>query len=290
MKVVVTGREGQLARALGACVRNHPGIELVALGRPQLDLEQPAAVAHILAEAKPDIVVNAAAYTAVDRAEAESALAYAVNRDGARAVAEAAWHLGVPLIHISTDYVYGGDKPDPYVESDPTAPLGVYGRSKLAGEQAVRSVHPGALILRTSWVYSPYGQNFVKTMLRLGGERDELRVVDDQTGNPTSALDLADAIFKIAPELLRHRSTPLTLHLAGEGSVSWFGLAAHVFALAAASGQRIPKLVPIPSASYPTPARRPVNSRLDCTRFQARFGLSLPHWEASVDETVSLLL
>ncbi len=290
MRVVVTGRDGQLARSLADRAARHPGLEVVTLGRPDLDLERPSTVAGLIAEARPDIVVNAAAYTAVDKAEQESAIAFAVNRDGAAAVAETAARLEVPLVHVSTDYVYGGDKPGPYVESDPTAPLGVYGRSKLAGEEAVRAAHPGAVILRTSWVYSPFGNNFVKTMLRFASERDELRVVDDQTGNPTSALDLADAILRIAPRLAGEPPSPQVLHLAGEGSVTWHGFAAYIFERAAKRGIRVPRLVAIPTSAYPTPARRPANSRLDCSAFRERFGFSPPFWQHGVDETLSRLL
>lgn len=290
MRIAVTGREGQLARSLADRAGRHPGLEVMALGRPGLDLERPATVAQSIAEARPDLVVNAAAYTAVDKAEQEEAIAFAVNRDGAAAVAETAARLNVPLIQISTDYVYGGDKAGPYVESDPVSPLGVYGRSKLAGEEAVRAAHPGAVILRTSWVYSPFGNNFVKTMLRLGRERDELRVVDDQTGNPTSALDLADAILRIAPRLAGEPASSQILHLAGEGAVSWHGLAEYIFERAAARGVRVPRLLAIPTSAYPTPARRPANSRLDCRAFRERFGFSLPFWQHGVDETLSRLL
>lgn len=290
MKVVVTGREGQLARSLVDQAARFPGLEVVALGRPGLDLEHPSTVARSIAEARPDVVVSAAAYTAVDKAEQESAIAFAVNRDGAAAVAEAAARLEVPLIHISTDYVYGGGKADPYVESDAPAPLGVYGRSKLAGEEAARAAHPAAVILRTSWVYSPFGNNFVKTMLRLGRERDELRVVDDQTGNPTSALDLAAAILRIAPGLTGESPASGIFHLAGEGWVTWHGFAAYIFDRAAARGVRVPRLVAIPTSAYPTPARRPVSSRLDCSAFLDRFGFSLPVWQHGVDETLSRLL
>ena len=282
MRLLVTGREGQLARSLALRGLDHAGIEVVALGRPDLDLEQPSSVARAIAAAQPDIVVNAAAYTAVDKAEQEEDLAFAVNRDGAAAVARAAAELGVPLIHLSTDYVYSGDKPEPYVESDPVAPLGAYGRSKLAGEMAVREAHPGPLILRTSWVFSPFGNNFVKTMLRLGGERDELRVVGDQTGNPTSALDLAHAILRIAPDLAARPLEQRTLHLGGTGYVTWHGFAEHVFACAGARGGPTPRVVAVPTSAYPTPARRPANSRLDCSAFTRDFGITRPDWRSGL--------
>ena len=290
IRLLVTGRQGQLARSLADRMQAHPGTEVLAVGRPQLDLEDPSTVARAIGEARPDIVVNAAAYTAVDKAEQEPERALAVNCDGAGIVAREAAMRGVPLIHLSTDYVYSGDKAEPYVESDPVAPLGVYGRSKLEGERAVRHNHPAPLILRTAWVYSPFGHNFVKTMLRLGRERDELRVVADQIGNPTSALDLADAILRLAPRLLAGQNPPHTLHLCGSGSVTWHGFADYVFTVAAARGQPRPRLVPIQTSAYPTPARRPVNSRLDCSAFLDSFGFLLPPWKRGIDETVARLV
>jgi dTDP-4-dehydrorhamnose reductase len=289
MRLLVTGREGQVARAIFARGARHPGIEVVAVGRPELDLERPQTVKTVIAALRPDIVVNAAAYTAVDKAEQDAPRAFAVNCDGAAAVAEAAAALGIPLIHLSTDYVYDGAKPVPYMEGDPVAPLGVYGSSKLAGEQAVAAVHASALILRTAWVYSPFGSNFVKTMLRLGRERDVLRVVDDQTGNPTSALDIADAILRIAPALQSSVAAGAILHLAGTGTATWYGLACHVFACARNHGGPQPEVQPIVSAEYPTPAKRPAKSRLDCSAFERQFGFVLPHWQSSVGNVIKLL-
>ncbi len=290
IRLVVTGRHGQLASCLRLAGQNSGDIEVVAVGRPELDLEIPASVAAGIAAARPDIVVNAAAYTAVDRAEQDEARAYAVNRDGAGAAARAAAKLGVPFIHLSTDYVYPGDKAGPYVESDSTGPLGVYGKSKLAGEMAVRAAHPAALILRTAWVYSPYGANFVKTMLRLGAERDSLGVVDDQTGNPTSAVDLADAIARIAPTLVASGGEPLILHLCGMGNVTWCGFARHIFETSAAMGGPRPAVRAISTASYPTPAKRPANSCLSTNAFRAKFGFQLRPWQQAVTETLSKLV
>jgi dTDP-4-dehydrorhamnose reductase len=226
----------------------------------------------------------------VDRAEQDAARAFAVNRDGAAAVAAAAGRLGVPLIHLSTDYVYRGDKPDPYAESDPTGPLGVYGRSKLAGEQAVMAAHRKALILRTAWVYSPFGANFVKTMLRIGRERPVVGVVDDQIGNPTSALDLAEAILRIAPGLVAAGGEAGIYHLCGRGSVTWCGFARHIFACARSLGGPDPEVRAIATADYPTPARRPANSRLATEAFSARFGFGLRPWPEAAAETVARLV
>lgn len=286
MRVLVTGRNGQVATSLIEKADMFPRIEVVAAGRPELDLEDAASVSRAIAAARPDVVVNAAAYTAVDKAEQEPARAFAVNRDGAAAAAAAATALGLPFIHLSTDYVYPGDKPSPYVESDATGPLGVYGQSKLEGEMAVRAAHPSPLILRTSWVYSPFGANFVKTMLRLAKDRPVLSVVDDQTGNPTSALDIADAILRILPML----TTGGTYHLCGTGDVTWFGFAREIFAASAALGGPRSELKAISTAEYPTPARRPSNSRMSTAAFEARFGIRLRAWQEATAETVARLL
>lgn len=289
MRLLVTGRNGQVATSLAERAAAHPGIEVLALGRPELDLENPATVEAAIADARPDLVVNAAAYTAVDKAESDSGRAFAANRDGAAAAARAAARLGVPVIHLSTDYVYPGDKPSPYVESDATGPSSVYGQSKLEGEQAVMAAHPQALIFRTSWVYSPFGANFVKTMLRIGKDRDVVRVVADQHGNPTSAIDIADAILRLAPGL---GSTPAggIYHLCGSGSTTWCGLAQAIFAESGKRGGPAPRVEAITTAEYPTPARRPANSRMDTAAFTARFGFALRPWPDAVAETVARLL
>ena len=290
MRLLVTGRNGQVATALVERSHQHDGITVVAFGRPELDLEQPATVAAAILGAKPDVVVNAAAYTAVDKAEAEADRAFAANRDGAGAVARAARMLGVPLIHLSTDYVYPGDKPSPYVESDPTGPASVYGRSKLAGEQAVLGAHPGAIIFRTSWVYSPFGANFVKTMLRIGKDHEVVKVVDDQHGNPTSAIDIADAILGIAPGLVAGRAAGGVYHLCGSGSTSWCGFARAIFAESAKRGGPAPRVEAITTADYPTAAKRPANSRMDSGAFVRRFGFELRPWPEATAETVARLL
>jgi dTDP-4-dehydrorhamnose reductase len=288
-RLLVTGRNGQVATALAERAAVHRGFEVLALGRPELDLEQPASVEAAILAAKPDLVVNAAAYTAVDKAETESDRAFAANRDGAGAAARAARALGVPILHLSTDYVYPGDKPTPYVESDATGPTSVYGRSKLEGEQAVMAAHPNAIILRTAWVYSPFGANFVKTMLRLAKDRDVLRVVDDQSGNPTSAIDIADAILRLAPGLGLEPASGI-YHLCGSGSTSWCGFARAIFAESARRGGPAPRVEAITTAEYPTPAKRPANSRLDTAAFTRRFGFALRPWPEAMAETVARLL
>jgi dTDP-4-dehydrorhamnose reductase len=288
MRILVTGRSGQLAAAIAEKAKDRSEIELTLLGRPQLDLEQPDVACREILAQRPDIVVNAAAYTAVDRAEGEAQRAFTVNSAGAAAAARAAARLDVPFVHISTDYVFDGRKPSPYVESDETNPLNVYGRTKLAGEKAVLEAHPGALILRTSWIFSPFGSNFVKTMLKVGSERPILRVVSDQLGNPTSALDLAAAILEIAPTL---QGVPGGLfHLTGGGSASWHSFAAFIFREKSRHGGPTPALQAITSSEYNTAAVRPANSRLNCTAFEQRFGVTLRPWTEAVAETVESCL
>jgi dTDP-4-dehydrorhamnose reductase len=281
MRLLVTGTSGQLAQSLLEAGFS-AGVDVVALRRPQLDLTIPGTIRTALADVRPDLVVNAAAYTTVDKAEREEALAMRVNADGAGELAAQCDRLGVPLVHLSTDYVFDGSKPGPYVESDPTGPINAYGRSKLAGELAVAGSCRRHVILRTSWVYSPFGTNFVRTMLRLGAERPELRIVDDQLGCPTYAPHLAEAILSVAARLGRDADSvpPWGIyHAAGSGHTSWCGFARAIFAEVAARGGHVPAIVSITTADYPTPARRPANSRLDCDRFAAAFGIRLPDWE-----------
>lgn len=291
MRLVVTGREGQVARSLVERASRHEGIEVVAVGRPDLDLEDPATVLPALAEAAPDLVVSAAAYTAVDRAEAEPARAFAVNEAGAGHVAAAAARLGVPVVHLSTDYVFAGEGQGAHAEADPTGPQGIYGASKLAGEEAVARANPRHFILRTAWVYSPFGANFVRTMLRLAGEREEVAVVGDQWGNPTSALDIADALLHAAPAM-RAGECGLcgVYHLAGSGETSWHGFARHVFAASAAHGGPSARVREIATADYRTAAKRPRNSRLSSARFAAAFGFAAPDWRRSTEEVVARLI
>ncbi|BCG89499.1 NAD(P)-dependent oxidoreductase [Mesorhizobium sp. 113-3-9] len=291
MRLVVTGREGQVAASLLEACQGKAGIEVVAIGRPELDLARPETIIDVIAAAKPDIVVSAAAYTAVDQAEDEPDLAFAVNATGAGKVAEAAARLGAPVIHLSTDYVFDGSASHAYVETDATAPLGVYGASKLAGEQAVAAAGPRHLILRTAWVYSPFGRNFVKTMLRLAADRDEISVVADQWGNPTSALDMADAILHAAAVLHGDNSVGAfgTYHLAGTGETNWSGFARHILDTSRAAGGAWAQVRDIASKDYPTKARRPANSRLSSAKFADVFGWSAPDWRQSTEAVVRRL-
>jgi dTDP-4-dehydrorhamnose reductase len=282
MRIAVTGSRGQVATSL--IERAGKVAEVVALGRPAFDLEDRGAVIAGLERACPEVVVNAAAYTAVDKAETEEAVATRVNGEGAGHVAEAAARLGVPLVHLSTDYVFDGALARPYKEEDPTGPAGAYGRSKLIGEKLVAERCPDSIILRTAWVYSPFGANFVRTMLRLNETREELGVVNDQVGNPTSALDIADALIAIAAKAKHDPSRALrgVFHMTGSGEASWADFAEVIFGQAAARGRRPTRVKRISTADYPTPARRPANSRLDNEKLRRVYGFKLPEWQASL--------
>lgn len=291
MRIAVTGQAGQVVSSLverGAAA----GHTVIAIGRPRLDLADPSSIRPALEAAAPDVIVSAAAYTAVDKAESERDLAQAINGRGAGLVADAARALGVPLVHISTDYVFDGTSDRPYTESDPTGPTGVYGASKLAGEQAVQAAHGDhSAILRVAWVYSPFGGNFVKTMLRLAGDRDEVSVVADQLGNPTSALDIADGILKVAMNLVANPDPALRgiFHMTASGEASWADFAEAIFASAAMRGGPTARVKRITTADYPTPATRPANSRLDCRRIAETHGIVLPHWRSSLETVVDRL-
>jgi dTDP-4-dehydrorhamnose reductase len=288
--VLVAGKSGQLARCLrdAAVLRNVP---MVAVGRPELDLESGEGIDRAIAAVKPSAIVNAAAYTAVDRADAESECAFAVNCAGAALLADAAARRGIPFIQISTDYVFDGSKRSPYREDDVPAPLNVYGASKLAGETAVLKACPSAAVIRTSWVYSPYGNNFVRTMLRLSETQPVVRVVDDQRGTPTSAADLAAAILAIVERLRSADGCDNAgiYHLAGDGETSWHGFAAAIFASLARRGRRVPELQAITTAEYPTPTRRPKNSCLDSSKAERIFGVRLPPWRSSLEACLDRL-
>jgi dTDP-4-dehydrorhamnose reductase len=292
MRIAVTGREGQIARSVIERGKAS-GYDIRAIGRPQLDLAgDPQEIARALKDSLPDVILSSAAYTAVDRAETEIDNAFAVNERGAAAVATAAASLRVPLIHISTDYVFDGSKPAPYVEDDPTGPTSVYGVSKLAGEQAVLAAHPNTAVLRTAWVYSPFGANFVKTMLRLAADLDEVAVVADQFGNPTSALDIADAVLRIASNLTSSNDAGARgiFHLTAQGEASWAEFAEAIFAASASIGGVTARVRPISTAEYPTPARRPANSRLNCEKLRQVHGAQLPDWRSSLPDVVRRLV
>jgi dTDP-4-dehydrorhamnose reductase len=281
--IAVTGLKGQLVSSL---LERAPalGHQIVPIGRPALDLARLDSVLPAIAAARPDLVVSAAAYTAVDQAEQEPSIALRINADGAGAVAEAAARMGVPLVHVSTDYVFDGSKPSPYVETDAANPQTVYGASKLEGERRVMAATEDCVILRIGWLYSPFGRNFVKTMLHLGETRDQLRVVADQRGGPTSALDVADAILRIGPRMRTDPSRALrgVFHLSPQGEATWADLAERVFS-AAGSPCRVERIA---TADYPTLARRPANSRLNSDKLKEAYGVSMPLWVESLDACV----
>jgi len=288
MRLLVAGASGQLAHALVQRSRQLAGVTVIALGRPQLDLLDPASISHAVDAARPDVVINAAAYTAVDKAESDAAAAFALNRDGAGALAAAAGAVGCPIIHVSTDYVFDGNKAGAYVEDDATNPMGVYGHSKLEGEAAVAAANARHVILRTAWIYSAHGHNFLKTMLRLARERPELRVVADQLGNPTFAPHLADAILAIAAQIGSARLWGV-YHATATSETTWHGFASAIIAAAKPLGVPQVTVVPITTADYPTPARRPANSCLDCSKLERSFGLRLPPWQQGLAECVAEL-
>ncbi len=296
--LLVIGSQGQVARALQRLAPHRlPGRPLIAVGRPALDLAATPAtlepqIEALLHEHEPALVLNAAAYTAVDRAESEPELAQAVNGTAVGVLARCCAHRQLPLFHLSTDYVFDGGGEQPWRETDPTGPLGVYGASKLAGEHALGEAGGPHLLLRVSWVFGQEGANFVRTMLRLGAQRPALSIVADQIGGPTSAEAIAATWLALAEAAVTDRS-PLdpkapfpwgTYHFAGTPAVSWFAFATAIFEDAVALGliEQAPTLTPIPTSAYPTPAARPANSRLDGTRFQQAFGLPLPDWRSDL--------
>ncbi|WP_343313833.1 dTDP-4-dehydrorhamnose reductase [Brucella sp. BE17] len=292
MKIVVTGREGQVVQSLIETASQRADLQVTALGRPELDLTKPETVRSAIEALKPDLVVSAAAFTAVDQAEDEPELAFAVNATGAHTVAQAARICGAPVIHLSTDYVFAGDADEPYVETDVTGPRSVYGRSKLEGERLVAQANPQHIILRTAWVYSPFGKNFVKTMLKLAETRDALSAVSDQKGNPTSALDIADAIIQVGDHLAAKAafSDYGVYHLVGTGDVNWSGFARAIFDESAPLGGPTATVADIATADYPTKAKRPANSRLSTAKFQKVFNWSAPHWQSSLRDVVARLV
>jgi len=274
--ILVLGAGGQVGRALV----ERGGTACLGLDHARCDIGDATSVARAVSTPALSAVVNCAAYTAVDRAESERERAFAVNAEGAGIVARAAAARGLPLVHLSTDYVYAGTRSGPHREDDPIAPLNAYGASKAAGDAAVTAGNPRTLLLRVSWVFGVYGPNFVKTMLRLGRDRSELRIVDDQKGGPTEARDIADAILAVAAACRRPGFSAWgTYHFAGAPATSWYGFAQAIFERARGPA---PRLVPITSSEYPTPAKRPLNSMLDCSRIREVFGVAQPDWRSSL--------
>jgi dTDP-4-dehydrorhamnose reductase len=289
--VLVTGGTGQLATALQGLGL---GVGVRRVGRPEFDFDRPETIDAMFAEARPALVVNAAAYTGVDAAESDVEAAERANHAGPARIAALCAAMDVPLVHISTDYVFDGAKGAPYVETDPTAPQGVYGASKLAGEQAVLASGARAVVLRTSWVYAPSGRNFVRTMLSLGRTRDRLTIVADQKGCPTAAGDLAGAILAIAQRILHDGWQPEfggIFHAAGSGWTTWHNLAVAAFqeAVTHEPDRPVPRIEAIATADWPTAARRPADSRLNCGKLARVFGLSLPDWRDALSRTVAAM-
>jgi dTDP-4-dehydrorhamnose reductase len=282
MRLLITGSKGQLGTELTRQALAH---DVTAVDYQELDITNAAAVTALVQKVRPDVVINAAAYTAVDRAEQDEAAAFAVNRDGAAHLAQACHAADIPLVHVSTDYVFDGSQSEAYQEDDALAPLGVYGRSKAEGDDAVRQFCGKHLIFRTSWVFSAHGNNFVKTMLRLGAERETLGVVADQYGKPTSAAELARVILAVLPHMDGHWGT---YHLAQPEAVTWHGFASAIFAEARLQGVPLvlKQLNAISTADYPTPAKRPVNSALNCAKLEKTFDVSIRPWSESLTEVI----
>jgi dTDP-4-dehydrorhamnose reductase len=291
MKVLVTGTNGQLARSLVERASSRRHLELVALGRPSLDLAKKGSAASAIEGTRPDIVINAAAYTAVDQAEDEPQLALRINAEAAGELAAAAASIGAPIIQVSTDYVFDGRSKEPYREDSPTHPLGVYGATKLAGEDRVRAANPRHAIIRTAWVYSPFSKNFVRTIIEAARARDVLTVVDDQVGSPTSALDLAEGLIRIVETWKESPQLGLgeTFHLAGSGVASWFGVAEFIMSECHKHRLDTAKVLPIGTADWPTKALRPINSVLDSRKFEGAFGFAMPAWRESMSAVVDRL-
>lgn len=286
MKILITGQHGQVSRELQ---RHLQGLgELIVLGRDQLDLANPDQIRQQVRAHRPDLIINAAAHTAVDQAQSEPEVAFAINAIAPGVLAEEAKALGIPLIHYSTDYVFDGSKPAPYTEADTPNPLGVYGQSKLAGEQAIAAVGGEHLILRTSWVYSSHGKNFLLTMQRLLQDKPQMRIVADQIGAPTWAGSIASSTRTLIERWQAGEPGEWGVyHLTAGGETSWFGFAQAIGEHLRQQGKACADLEPIPSSAYPTPAKRPLNSRLDCTRLQQQWHFSQPHWQDALRECLA---
>lgn len=290
MKILVTGSKGQLGREL---MRQGPqaGLHLHGIDLPEHDIAHAADMQVVMDRWEPDLVINAAAYTQVDKAESEPQLAEAVNHKGPIVLADACRHRDIPLLHVSTDFVFDGERRTPYPTDAPMAPLSVYGRTKAAGEEAVRRRTARHLVVRTSWLYAAVGANFVATMLRLGHEHEKIRVVSDQFGSPTCAADLAAALLAMGRQGLKNDGPWGTYHYCGSGVTSWCGFSAVIFEQARTFTSLAVKVVePITTSEYPTPARRPAYSALDCTRTAEDFGIAPRPWEESLAETLKKIL
>ncbi|MGW8192449.1 dTDP-4-dehydrorhamnose reductase [Sphingomonas hankookensis] len=288
--ILVTGANGQLGHEL-ARIPCPAGYAVVALDRAALDLTDPAAIAAMIASRDWAAVINGAAYTAVDKAESDVVAAWAINAQAPAAFAQACVAANIPLVQVSTDYVFAGDKDGAWEVDDPVAPLGVYGASKLGGELAVRTSGVRHAIVRTAWVVSAHGNNFVKTMLRVAATRETLSVVDDQVGSPTSAADLASTLLAIAIRLAEDAEAPTgTFHFSNAGAVSWAGFAREIFAQSGARGGATAQVVPIPSSDYPTPAKRPSNSLLSHSAIHAAYGIEPRPWQAALSDILDELI
>lgn len=288
-RVLLLGAAGQVGREITARAAGH-GLDLSGLDHTALDICDPVAVARALESHRPDVVLNAAGYTGVDKAESEPAIAARVNAFAPGLIAERCARYRIPMVHISTDYVFSGEKPTAYVESDPVEPLGVYGRTKAAGEAAIRAAWDQHVIVRTSWVFGAYGHNFLKTVLRLAGERERLTIVADQTGCPTATRDLAEALLRVCAAAAKGEARFGTYHFAGQGTTTWHGFASEVVARAKPYTGRSPQVLAIATAEYPTPARRPRNSELASHLFERTFGYVAAPWRQRVAEVVDELL
>jgi len=288
MKLLVIGENGQLGWEVCRKGKNQ-GIDMSGLDLPDFDITEPSAVKKAVSQAGVSLVINASAYTAVDKAESEPELAFAVNRDGPAYLAASCAEIGIPLIHISTDYVFDGSKKGLYLETEPVSPLGIYGKSKAAGETEIRANLKEHIIIRTAWLYGLHGNNFVKTMVRLGREKEVLRVVADQYGCPTYAADLADAILTIATQTSEQCDVIWgTYHYCGKGVTTWHGLAQTIFDLANQyDSLMVKEVVPITTSEYPTPAKRPANSGMDCSLITKNLGISLRPWQESLADMLN---
>lgn len=291
MKLLITGAQGQVGKELTQTA-NEKGFDVVAAGRAELDITQAQSVENYIMQCQPDIVINAAAFTAVDNAETEQNLAFAINRDGAKNIANACKKQNIPLLHISTDYVFDGTKSEPYSEDDSVSPLGIYGESKWQGEEAIRKILNNYLILRVAWVFGAQGNNFVKTMLRLGNNRDELNVVADQFGGPSPAKNIAQTLINLVEQYQKNNTLAWgTYHYCGNSKTTWYDFAGEIFKQAFELGllDKEVKVNPITTAEYPTAAKRPGNSMLNCTKLKTTFGIEMPEWKEALKQVLKEL-